>query len=224
VKETVLVVAAHPDGETLGCGATLLRHAHRGDTLFWCIVTAISEQYGWPRKNVKKREREIQAVSDHYGFEGVYQLGMPTARLDEQSLGDLVEALGDVVRDVKPTTIYLPFPGDVHSDHRTVFDAGYSAAKWFRYPSVKRVLVMEIPSETDFAPPFAKAVFSPNVFIDVSNHFQGKLEAMQLYAGELGEHPFPRSEQGIKALATLRGAACGCEYVEAFMLLKELQR
>ncbi len=223
MSATVLVVAVHPDDETLGCGGTLLRHAAGGDGVHWCIVTGISEAGGWAGDAVARREEEIRAVSAHYGFAGVHRLSFPSARLSEQSLGDVVEALGDVIRAVAPDTVYLPFPWDVHSDHRAAFQAGYACVKWFRYPSVRRVLAMETPSETDFAPS-AGPVFAPNVFVDVSAYFESKVQAMRLYGDELGEHPFPRSARGMEALAVTRGAACGCEYAEAFMLLREIRR
>ncbi|WP_461208454.1 PIG-L deacetylase family protein [Desulfocurvus sp. DL9XJH121] len=223
MSEIVLVVAVHPDDETLGCGGTLLRHLASGDAVHWCLVTGISEAGGWPPDVVARREDEIRIVVEYYGFAGVHRLGFPAPRLSEQPLGDVVQALGDVVRAVGPTTLYLPFLGDAHSDHRIAFQAAYTCAKWFRYPSIRRVLAMETPSETDFAPPVGQG-FAPNVFVDVSVHFKGKLEAMRLYGQELGDHPFPRSERGMEALAVTRGAVCGCEYAEAFMLLKEIRR
>lgn len=221
MSEIVLVVAVHPDDETLGCGGTLLRHVASGDAVHWCIVAGMIGD-DWPGQTRARREEQIRSVAGRYGFSGVHRLEFPAARLSEQPLCDVVGAFGAVVRAVAPTIVYLPFPGDAHSDHRVAFQAAYSCVKWFRYPFIRRVLAMETPSETDFAPPMGP-VFLPNVFVDVTGFLEAKIEAMRLYGGELGEHPFPRSERGLKAQAVRRGAACGCEYAEAFMLLKEVR-
>lgn len=220
MSETVLVVAVHPDDETLGCGGAILRHVARGDRVHWMICTALDDGDGWSAERIARRAGEIEAVAEHFGFAGVHALGFPTTRLDEVPRSLLVEAMGKVVAQVRPRVVYLPFRSDVHSDHRVAYEAAFSCTKPFRYPSVERVLMMETLSETDCA----DAAFAPNVYVDVTAHMDAKVEAMGLYAGELGEHPFPRSERGIRALGTLRGATCGVQYAEAFMLLRDLER
>lgn len=216
---TVLVVAPHPDDETLGAGGTLLRHRREGDAVHWAIATDMGE--GFPEARRAARDREIEAVAAHYGFAGVHRLGFPAASLDGVPRGELIGALGDVVRRVEPEVIYLPFPGDAHTDHRVVFEAGAACTKWFRYPWVRRVLAYETLSETDFGIDPTAPGFDPQVFVDIGETLEGKLAAMALFEGELGEFPFPRSAEAIRAQATLRGAAAGCVAAEAFMLLRE---
>jgi LmbE family N-acetylglucosaminyl deacetylase len=80
----------------------------------------------------------------------------------------------------------------------------------------------EIPSETDFAPALSETAFVPNIFSDISPYMERKIEIMRVYKGEMKEHPFPRSEQNIRSLATVRGATANVEYAEAFMLLREV--
>jgi LmbE family N-acetylglucosaminyl deacetylase len=101
-----------------------------------------------------------------------------------------------------------------------VFDAAASCTKWFRYPSIKRVLAYETMSETDFGLGTSQA-FRPNVIINIEPYLTDKLRAMDIYTSELGEFPFPRSHKAIQALATLRGAASGFVAAEAFELLRE---
>ena len=137
-------------------------------------------------------------------------------------MSELIGKISKVFKDIEPNIIYLPFKGDVHSDHRKMFDASYSCTKSFRYPFINRVLMMEILSETEFSPSVPDSTFIPNVFNDITNFIEKKIEIMKIYNGETGEHPFPRSERSIRALASLRGAASGCEYAESFMLLKEI--
>jgi LmbE family N-acetylglucosaminyl deacetylase len=217
----VLVVAPHPDDETLGCGGVLLRHKSLGDSVHWLIVTAMDPiRFGAER--TERRSAEIENVASAYGFDSTTRLEFSASRLDEVPCSDLVAAIGAVVSKFQPNTIYLPFPGDAHTDHRAVHFAAAAATKWFRYPFVKRVLACEIASETDFGLAPDGLAFRPNYYVDISPWLEKKLAIMRLYAGEMGEHPFPRSEAAIRALATLRGAQSGFAAAEAFMLLKEI--
>jgi len=126
------------------------------------------------------------------------------------------------VKQLEPDTIYLPYRGDVHSDHAEVFDAVAACTKPFRYPSVMRVRAYETLSETEFSINPNDGGFKPNLWVDISCYIDKKVEIMKVYKGELGDHPFPRSEQNIRALATYRGAAAGVSAAEAFMSVKEI--
>lgn len=218
MKNSALVIAVHPDDETLGCGGTLLKHQASGDEIHWLICTDLDKSNSY----YKKRQIEIEKVAKLYGFTSTHQLGLKTMQVDEYSMSELITSISKVINQVKPNTIYLPFKSDVHSDHRKVFEAAYSCTKSFRYPFIKKIYMMETLSETEFAPSTQSDSFIPNVFVDVSDFMQQKLNIMQLFETEVGEHPFPRSLRNILALATLRGATAGCEYAESFMLLKEI--
>lgn len=217
----VLVVAPHPDDETLGCGGALLRHGSRGDSVHWLIVTAMdSARFGAER--VERRSREIEQVAGAYGFGSSTCLHFPASRLDEVPCTELIAAIGAVVGRLQPEVIYLPFPGDAHTDHRAVYSAAVAVTKWFRYPFVKRILACDIVSETDFGLAPDGLAFRPNFYVDISAWLDRKIAIMRLYEGEMGEHPFPRSELAMRALASLRGAQSGFAAAEAFMLLKEI--
>ncbi|OSQ24998.1 GlcNAc-PI de-N-acetylase [Campylobacter concisus] len=218
MKNKILIVAVHPDDETLGCGGTLLKHKHNGDKIYWLICTKIDEGSDY----YTTRENEIKQASDVYKFDGVFSLGLKTMRVDEYSMSELIGKVSKVINEVKPNIIYLPFRGDVHSDHRKIFEASYSCTKVFRYPFIKKIYMMETLSETEFAPSTKEDSFIPNSFVDISEYFEKKIEIMKIFKSEVAEHPFPRSEKNIRALAVLRGATCGCEYAESFMLLKEI--
>jgi len=221
---TVLVVAPHPDDETLGCGGTLLRHVAAGDAVHWLIVTHISEEIGASTKQVATREQEIDRVAARYGMAGTTNLAFPTTRLDTIPMADLVADIGEVVQMVEPDTMYLPYRNDIHTDHAFVFDAVASCTKWFRYPSIQRVLAYETLSETDFALDPDIDGFHPTVFVDITGHLDMKIEIMHIFESEVGTAPFPRSEAVLRALATLRGAAAGVKEAEAFMLLREINK
>jgi len=218
MKNKVLTIAVHPDDETLGCGGTLLKHKANGDEIHWLICTTINNKHSY----YKTREKEIEKVKKLYDFDSVYNLRLKTMQVDEYTVSELVGKISQVIKEVQPNIIYLPFKGDVHSDHRKIYEASYSCTKSFRYPFIKKIYMVETLSETEFAPSTIEDSFVPNVFVDISEFFEKKIEIMKVFQSEISEHPFPRSEKNIRALATLRGATCGCEYAESFVLLKEI--
>ncbi len=215
-----IVIAPHPDDEVLGAGGTLLRRKAAGGKVAWLIVTSISVELGWSKEKVKQRADEIERITELFGFDEVFMLNFPTTQLDRISVNDLVVSISEAFKMFQPEEVFVPHPSDAHTDHRKVFDAVAGCTKWFRYPSVKRVLAYETLSETDFGMGIDQG-FRPNVFVDIEPFVEGKLRAIEIYASELGAFPFPRSHEAIRALATLRGAASGFRAAEAFELLRE---
>lgn len=243
--KNILVVAVHPDDETLGCGGTLLRYKSEGKKIHWLIMTSIfakengkyktfnswKQEISWNHKGivlpefsmgkVRNRAEEIKKVRQVYGFDTVHEFSFPAMCLDQISMAEMIGQISEVMCSVCPDTVFLPFKSDVHSDHRITFDAAYSCTKSFRYPYIKKVLMMETLSETEFAPCMADGAFFPNIFIDISDFINQKIEIMEFYRGETAKHPFPRSNDNMRALAFHRGASANCDYAESFVLLKE---
>jgi len=217
-----LVIAPHPDDELLGCGGTLLRRTAEGGTVGWLLMTAITEEGGWSRQRIEQRSSEIEKVRDGLGIapQHLYRLGFPTAQLDQQPMDALVSRVSEVFRDFEPEEVLLPHPGDAHSDHRVTFEAVSACTKWFRYACVRRVLTYETLSETDAGLDPVR-VFQPTVFVDISGYLERKVELMRVYASEMGDFPFPRSERALRAQAEICGAQAGFRAAEGFMLMRE---
>ena len=220
-----LIIAPHADDELLGCGGTLLRRVAEGDTVAWLLMTSITEDGGWDLEQIQLRANEIDRVRKGLNIseQNLYELGFNAADLDSVPMNTLVSRISEVFIDYQPNEVFIPYPGDVHSDHRLTFQAASACTKWFRYPSVKRVLAYETPSETDFGIDPRDLGFRPNVFIDVNKYMKRKLDMLCQYESEMGVFPFPRSKENIKSLAAIRGSQSGCQNAEAFMLLKEIQ-
>jgi len=220
----VLVIAPHPDDETLGCGGTLLKHISAGDSVSWVIVTKTYEPR-WPAEDIARREQYIERVSAAYGFAQQFRLSFPAARLDTVPLEELLKSIHEIVNEAKPDWIYTVHSGDIHSDHRMVFQATMSAVKSFSSANhgVRRLLSYETISSTDAMPPGATPGFVPNVYCDISPFIERKLEIMSLYESEVHPYPMPRALESIRALARFRGATVASEYAEAFVLLRELR-
>lgn len=220
----VIVISAHPDDEILGAGGTLLKHKKSGDELAWLIITGVDEANGFTKERVRSRELEIAQVAECIGFSKVYKLHYPTMGLSPEIVNEMIPKISLIFSEFEPEVIYVMNRSDAHSDHRYTFDAVAACTKSFRYPFVKNVLMYECISETEFAPILPEKVFQPNYFVDISDFFKRKIEIMQIYSSELGEHPFPRSNRNIEALAVHRGANIGTEYAEAFQLIKFIDK
>jgi len=118
--------------------------------------------------------------------------------------------------------VFAPHPGDVHRDHQLVFQAVMVCARPVGSHYPRRIYTYETVSETDwYAPPVTPA-FVPNVFIDISDFIDGKLEACAMYESQIRPSPDQRSTEAIKALAVTRGHAMGMHHAEAFTLVREL--
>jgi LmbE family N-acetylglucosaminyl deacetylase len=220
---TIIVVAPHPDDETLGCGGTLLRAIASGARVHWVICTRMTPEAGYSEARMLAREREIADVAAAYGFAGVHQAPFPAARLDVVPVAERVSWFSSVFRQVCPDVLFLPHPHDVHSDHAAVFDAASACTKAFRYPTLRKVHVYETLSETEFDIRPGNSPFNPNRFVDVSAYLERKIKIMELYAGEMAAPPFPRSGEAIRALATLRGLVASCLAAEAFMVMRDIE-
>ncbi|MBT6053554.1 MAG: PIG-L family deacetylase [Lentimicrobiaceae bacterium] len=218
----VMVIAPHPDDETLGCGGTILKLKEEDIYVCWVIVTNIVKESELSIEKVNARQEEIDNVARFYKFDDVFKLNFPTTKLDTFSIKEIIDSLDSVINKVKPDTIFIPNRSDVHSDHRITFNAAISCTKIFKTPFVKNILMYEVISETEFSPQIPSCTFVPNSFCNITDHIEQKIEAMSMFAGEMGKHPFPRSEKMIRALATLRGEMAGHVYAEAFQVLKEI--
>lgn len=218
----VLVVAPHPDDETLGCGGALLRHKAEADEVHWLIMTSMHESQGYALSKIDARSKEIAAVREQYKFDAVHELNFPTTELDTCAHGEMIAAVAKVVTNIEPIIIYLPYRKDIHSDHKISFDVAAACTKSFRYPSIKSVRVYETLSETEQGICPDDSGFRPNLFVDISAYLDQKIEILRLYKGEMGDAPFPRSQEVIEALAKYRGSVIGCNAAESFMLLREI--
>jgi len=209
-----LVISVHPDDETLGCGGTILKHIISNNEVHCLFVTSGNDN----------QKQIIKKVSELYGFKSNICLGLSELILADMSLSDIIPRISSVIQQIEPETLYIPNRSDIHSDHRAIYNAVAVCTKSFRYPYVKKILMSEVISETDFSPALLENAFLPNYFIDITETFSKKIEILQLYESELLPYPQTRNTNAMKALNRYRGSLINSEYAEAFMSLKIIER
>ena len=214
-----LVIAPHADDEVLGCGALLARLAREGLEPVVGIVSH-GHQPDYPKEQVEALKREAALAHSRLGVAETHWLGLPAARLDSIPHADLNSAIGSLVTKVAPDTLLLPHPGDIHLDHRLVFESGMVAARpsGGRYP--RTVMCYETLSETNWNAPGLSPAFTPNLFVDVTDTLAAKLDAFRAYGSQVKPDPHERSVSAIEALARLRGGTVHVQHAEAFLLVR----
>ncbi len=225
----VLVVAAHPDDEVLGCGGTIARHVHAGDKVKILIVAegATSRQL---RRNSLDASAELSGLvraahsaASILGVSGIEMLGFPDNRLDTIDRLDLIKAIEASISLYQPDTVYLHHAGDVNVDHRRLHEAVVTACRPTPGHCVRRLLSFEVMSSTEWQPPGSAQVFQPNWFVDISAYLAQKHRALEAYSCEMRPWPHSRSIQAVEHLARWRGAQAGVDAAEAFYLLRNIQ-
>ncbi len=217
------MIAPHPDDETLGCGGTMLKHVLAGDRLTWLIVTRAHTPQ-WSQQTIDLKQAEVEQVATAYPAE-VVRLGLPTCQLDVIPRTELFDQLAQAIEEIRPEVVYVPHPGDVHTDHAAVFDSTLAVLKAWRMRAlgVREILAYETLSETDAAPPLPGRGFLPVVYNDITGLIDRKLWIMGLYESERQSDPLPRGPSAIRAFARYRGAAVGVEHAEAFQPVREFR-
>lgn len=221
MSNRVMVIAAHPDDEVLGCGGTIARHVKRGDDVNIVIVTRGAAEV-FPPEQVATIRAELARAHAVLGVSQVHFLDFPAPLLDMVARYKLNDALAALIRMEQPGTVYVHHRGDVHHDHQVIYEATLVACRPVDDSPVQRLLAYETLSETEWAAPHGDAAFVPTCYIDISAYLAQKLEAMACYASQLHDPPHPRSLQNIEALAHYRGGTVSREAAEAFMLVREI--
>jgi len=221
----VLVVAAHPDDEVLGCGGTMTRLAREEHDVYVAILgEGITSRYQ-QRENanlelVKILQTHSREAAKVLGAKDVFTFKLPDNRFDAVPLLDVVKIIEDLVGRLSPQVIYTHHGGDLNVDHKLVHRAVLTATRPIQSQPVKEIYAFEIPSSTDWAFQRFGPIFNPNVFVDVSDTLNTKLKALSRYETEIRVFPHPRSPEAIEAIARRWGSVVGCEAAEAFELVR----
>ena len=224
----ILVVAAHPDDEVLGCGGTIAKHINQGDEVHVLILAEgiTSRDTKRDRSNSKEELSElgIAAHKAHkiMGTSSLKLLDYADNRMDSVDLLDIVKTVEEEVKEKKPKIVYTHHHGDLNIDHQITHQAVLTACRPYPDQSVKKIYCFEVPSSTEWQSPSVDTVFIPNTFVDISVTLSLKLDALRAYESEMRPWPHVRSIKAVENLVCWHGASMGMEAAEAFVLVREL--
>ena len=213
-----LIVAAHPDDEVLGVGATIDKWVSQGDKVAVCIMSG----HAAARANRSATLETDEANAMHMlGVERVFHADFPNIKMNTVPHLELVQYIEKCIKDWQADAIYTHHPSDVNIDHKETSRAAVAACRLFQrtegVPQLKELAFMEVLSSTEWSLNASESRFQPNLFYEVGREgIEKKLKALSKYEGVMRKYPHPRSREAIMGLAAYRGAQAGCEYAEAF--------
>jgi LmbE family N-acetylglucosaminyl deacetylase len=221
MQKNILIIAPHPDDEVLGCGATIAKYASLGHTLYVLVATRGSKNL-YTDDRIENVRNEALNAHNVLGVTKTFFLDFPAPELDTVPISDISREISKIIAEFKINVLFLPHRGDIHNDHKVIFNAGLVAARPVGNYTVKDIYCYETLSETEWAAPFADDAFIPNLYIDISDSMHLKIEAIKCFKSQLKEFPNPRSIETIEALAKFRAATVGFKSAEAFMIIRQI--
>jgi len=224
----ILVIAAHPDDEVLGCGGTIARRASEGHAVSILILgegitSRVETREKADPKEMKKLHGAAQAAGTSLGARDITLAHLPDNRFDTIALLDIAKIIEQHIDRVKPEVVFTQHGGDLNIDHVRTFQAALVATRPQAQCPVKRLYSYEVASSTEWAFHQFAPAFHPTVFTDISETLEKKIDAMQIYNQELRTFPHPRSPEALRAIALRWGSVAGLNAAEAFALIREVQ-
>lgn len=226
-KNKILIIAAHPDDEVLGCGGIIAKYAKNKEIYVAILGEGISSRYQKIEESEKEELLNLQKQSQEVGrFLGIKEnlfFDLPDNQFDTVPFLKIVKKIEKVIERIKPTVIYTHHYGDLNIDHGITFQAVLTATRPINNCVVKKIYSFEVPSSTEWSFQKINNPFSPNIFEDISTTISRKIEAMKIYKTEIREFPHPRSEEAILSIAKRWGSVSGLKHAEAFELIRSIK-
>lgn len=224
----VLVLAAHPDDEVLGCGGTVAKLSSEGHEVHFAILgEGITSRY---RERSAADGQLLEALHAHsrkageiLGVRSVQLKDLPDNRFDTVPLLEIVKIIENLVEQIQPEVVFTQHGGDLNIDHERIFRATLTATRPMQGCPVRAVYAYEVPSSTDWAFGQFSPALSGHLFFDISETLEKKIAAMQCYESEARDFPHPRSPEALRAVARRWGSVTGSNAAEAFSVIRELR-
>lgn len=222
----ILIIVAHPDDEVLGCGGTIAKLSEN-NSIYTLILgegltsrEILDEEKKGELKELKKQSAEANKI---LGVKKVFFKNFPDNKFDTIPLLDIIKSIERIIQKIKPDEIFTHHYGDLNIDHQITHKAVLTATRPIGDYTVKKILLFEVLSSTEWNYQNQNNIFTPNTYIDISEAIDKKLEAMKCYKSEIRAYPHPRSLEAIEILAKKRGLEVGLKSAEAFCLIREIR-
>jgi LmbE family N-acetylglucosaminyl deacetylase len=225
-RKKILVIAAHPDDEVLGCGGAMARFVTEGCEVYTLILgegvtSRDKERDRAERENeITELRKQAENANNILGVKKVYAFDFPDNRFDSIPLLDIIKTIEKIKGSVQPDSVFTHHQGDLNIDHQITFKAVVTACRPVKDESVKEIYSFEIPSSTEWNAPSSLTYFMPDYFVDVSKSLKVKINALKEYETELRDFPHPRSLKAVELNAKLWGVKMGFEAAEAFKTIR----
>ena len=224
----ILIVAAHPDDEVLGCGGTMARLSQQGHEVYIAILgegitSRHAQRDAADQRQLSGLHEQARLAAAKVGVKELFLFKLPDNRLDTVPLLEVVKLVENLVEKLKPEAVYTHHPGDLNVDHGVVNRAVMTATRPMAGQCVRDIYTFEVPSSTEWAFQSLQPSFRPNVFMNVSGMVETKIEALACYDSEFRKFPHPRSPEALQAIAARWGSVVGCESAEAFELVRSIR-
>ena len=221
--KSILVIAAHPDDEVLGCGGAIAKHVSQGDEVNLVIMSdGVKSRTKYSNEELKNRLDSTKSSQVILGISKTFLLDFPDNKMDTIPLLKIIKELELIIERIRPSVIYTHHFGDLNIDHQITFSAVMTAARPLPNSSVKEIFGFEVLSSTDFLPN-NKTSFRPTYFIDISRFFKIKTRALKAYGFEMRDPPHSRSIQHVEIMAKHRGFCVGIDFAEAFEVYRVIK-
>lgn len=215
--KNMVVIAPHPDDETLGAGGTIAKFVTNGTKVSVLIVSGHLPPL-YSEEDFKKTRKEAMNAFEILGIDNCEFLKIPATTVHELPVADINSKIGNFINALKPEIVLIPFP-DRHIDHRTIFESAVVSCRPVSQSAPKTILAYETLSETHWNVPGVEPNFNPELFVNVDKTFKFKLKALKQYKSQIKNNK-SRSLEACKALAHFRGSQNGCDYAEAFKVIR----
>jgi LmbE family N-acetylglucosaminyl deacetylase len=215
----VMIVAPHPDDETLGVGGTIAKYSAQGADIFVLIVSGHLPPL-YSRKDYDKTVHEAQSAFKLLGVSQSEFLEIPATMINSKPLHKVNGRISKIINDFKPHIVFCPYP-DRHIDHRLIFDSVMVATRPVGIGrDIEILAAYETLSETHWNAPHIEPNFTPNWVVDITEQIDNKLDALSCYKSQISDFPGPRSIEAVEALAKFRGTQAGFGYGEGFHVIR----
>ncbi len=231
-NKRIMIVAAHPDDELIGLGATMHKLVKKHGAIVHAIIlgegitsrsdTRDTEKW---KEVLEAHHANMNAAGAHIGFSTIHSYNFSDNRFDSHALLDIVKVVEKEKEEFKPDIIFTHNAGDLNVDHRFSFQAVMTATRPMADEGVTTVITFETNSATDWQYGNHPENFHPNLYIEISEEdLQAKIDALKEYKFEIRDYPHPRSEKALRVLAEYRGYTSGCMMAEAFEVVRMIVR